>query len=65
MYFYRIVTRNKKVLLGGVAADSEKLAVEKWYKSGNSRYEIVVAELYGLATNEQKNLGVIRAQRGR
>ena len=60
MHWYKILSRNKRVELGRVIADSPKLAVEKWYKSGNSRYEIVVAEVYGLATYEQKNTGVIR-----
>jgi hypothetical protein len=60
MYWYRILSRDKTKELGRVAADSPKLAVEKWYKSGNSRYSIVVAEVYGLVAYGEKNTVIVR-----
>lgn len=60
MYLFKILTRNRKTELGRIVADSEKEAVKKWYLSGKSKYEVVVAEIYGLAPNEQKNNSNLR-----
>lgn len=53
VFWYKINNRKKKCL-GALAAKSEKEAVEKWYKSGMSRFDVVNAELYGYADKERK-----------
>ena len=53
MYWYKIYNRDKSKCLGGVAANTPKEAVEKWYKAGKSKWSFVNAELYGCADKDR------------
>lgn len=53
MYWYKIYNRDKSVCFGGVAADTPQEAILRWRRAGKSRWDVLVAELYGYADKKR------------